>query len=128
MAKSKNVLIIDDDSDDIEIFSAVLLEIDPSIQIDAISDSTTALAELCDGSKPHPDFILLDINMPKMDGIQATAHIKARYPSVLVLGISINADDEYRDAMVRAGAISLISKQVAINQLHEAIVGATRRA
>jgi DNA-binding NarL/FixJ family response regulator len=73
-----------------------------------------------------PQVVLMDINMPQMDGIQATAHIKARHPRVLVLGISVNTDEEYRDAMVRAGAVSLISKQVAVNKLHEAIVGATR--
>jgi DNA-binding NarL/FixJ family response regulator len=52
-----------------------------------------------------------------MDGIQATAHIKARRPSTIVLGISVNADDEYRHAMAKAGAFSLVSKQVAIPQL-----------
>ena len=36
--------------------------------------------------------------------------------------ISVNADDQHRDAIVRAGALSLISKEVGIKQLHEAIV------
>ena len=68
------------------------------------------------------------INMPKMDGIQATAHIKARHPTMIVLGISVNADDEHRHAMVRAGAVSLISKQVPLSELHKAIIGAIKES
>ena len=73
-----------------------------------------------------PQVVVMDINMPKMDGITATAHIKARHPGMIVVGISVNAGDEHRNAMVRAGASSLISKDVAIDQLHATIVEAVR--
>jgi hypothetical protein len=45
---------------------------------------------------------------------------------MIVVGISVNAGNEHRNAMVRAGAFSLISKEVAINQLHATIVEAVR--
>ena len=41
--------------------------------------------------KVRPQVVLMDINMPKMNGITATAHIKARHPSMIVVGISVNA-------------------------------------
>ena len=72
----------------------------------------------------QPQVVVMDINMPKMDGIKATANITARHPSVIVVGISVNSGEEHRTAMVRAGASSLISKEAAVEQLHEAIVEA----
>jgi DNA-binding NarL/FixJ family response regulator len=71
-----------------------------------------------------PQVVVMDINMPKMDGIKATANIKARHPGMIVVGISVNAGEEHRKAMVRAGALSLISKEAAVEQLHTAIVEA----
>ena len=58
---------------------------------------------------------------------EATDDIKARHPSMIALGISVNAGEEHRKAMVRAGALSLISKEAAVEQLHKAIVEAASR-
>lgn len=73
-----------------------------------------------------PQVVLMDVNMPKMNGITATAHIKARHPTMCIVGISVNSDDDHRNAMIKAGAVALISKEAAMDQLHEAIVGAVR--
>lgn len=71
-----------------------------------------------------PDVVVMDINMPKMNGIEATAHIKSHRPDIQVVGVSINADDENSAAMKRAGATTVLPKATAISQLHDAIVGA----
>ncbi len=69
----------------------------------------------------RPGVVVMDINMPKMNGIDATAQIKARHPETIVIGLSVNADGKNREAMMKAGATLLLSKEAAIDQLHETI-------
>jgi DNA-binding NarL/FixJ family response regulator len=69
----------------------------------------------------RPHVVLMDVNMPVMDGIKATACIKQEYPNTVVVGLSVNADDN-REAMTNAGAVDLLPKEAAVEQLHESIV------
>jgi DNA-binding NarL/FixJ family response regulator len=70
----------------------------------------------------RPQVVVMDINMPKMNGIEATARIKTQWPQTIVVGISVNAEDDNRMAMLRAGAARLLTKEQAVEQLHDAIV------
>ena len=69
----------------------------------------------------RPAVVVMDINMPKMDGIEATARIKRGYPETIVIGLSVNAGGENQEAMRRAGAIQLMTKESAVEQLYDAI-------
>jgi DNA-binding NarL/FixJ family response regulator len=60
--------------------------------------------------------------MPKMNGIDATARIKAKWPGTIVIGISVNTGDDNSDAMKRAGATTVLTKDKAVDQLHDAII------
>lgn len=73
-----------------------------------------------------PQVVVMDINMPKMNGIEATARIKTQWPQTIVVGISVNAEDDNRNAMLRAGAARLLTKEQAVEQLHDAIVQEVR--
>ena len=66
----------------------------------------------------RPRVVLMDINMPRMNGIEATAKIKQQYPETIIIGLSVNATDENQEAMTRAGASRLLSKEMAVEQLH----------
>ncbi len=68
-----------------------------------------------------PEVILMDINMPIMDGIQATARITDQNSDCHIIGLSVNAGRENQDAMLNAGARALIAKEVATEQLYDAI-------
>lgn len=57
-----------------------------------------------------PDGIIMDVNMPKMDGIQATKHIKAAQPAISVIGLSVIDDQHVTDAMKAAGAEAVLLK------------------
>ncbi len=57
-----------------------------------------------------PDIVLMDIVMPEVDGIQATQMIKAEFPQVAVVGLSMFADENTRDQMLRAGACAHLGK------------------
>ncbi|MGZ8404870.1 MAG: response regulator [Nitrospira sp.] len=70
----------------------------------------------------HPRVVVMDINMPRMNGIEATTHIKARWPGTTVIGISVNTGDGNSDAMKRAGAATVLPKDTVVDQLHDVII------
>ncbi len=75
-----------------------------------------------------PAVIVMDINMPFMNGIEATARIKTRHPDVVVIGMSVNASVDNHDAMRTAGASLLLTKEAAVEQLYGAIQAAVTEA
>jgi PAS domain S-box-containing protein len=92
-------------------------------------DDLHVVAEARDGAEAvqlvgefHPRVVVMDINMPRMNGIDATTHIKNRWPETTIIGISVNTGDDNSDAMKRAGAATVLPKDTAVDQLHDAIV------
>ena len=76
----------------------------------------------------RPQLVVMDLNMPVMDGITATACIKEEYPDTIVVGLSLDASKENREAVINAGAIELIAKEAALEQLYDTIVMALSRS
>jgi PAS domain S-box-containing protein len=74
----------------------------------------------------HPAVVLMDVNMPRMNGIEGTAHIKVRHPEVIVIGLSVNAGRENEVAMKQAGAAMLLTKEAAVDELYRAILTVLR--
>lgn len=74
----------------------------------------------------RPDVVLMDINMPRMDGFTATAQIVKERPETLVIGLSVNNSGQTRDAMRAAGAVGFVTKESAADELYEAVVRAVR--
>ncbi len=95
--------------------------------LDGYRDLET-VAEAADGEEAvlaverfHPAVVVMDINMPKMNGIEATARIKAKYQAVHVIGLSVNPERDNQEAMRHAGAEVLLTKEAAVEQLYSAI-------
>ncbi len=70
----------------------------------------------------QPDVVLMDIAMPIMDGPAATRQIKASWPHIRVLGLSMYDEPEYILDLMRAGASGFVLKDVSANELLRAIV------
>jgi DNA-binding NarL/FixJ family response regulator len=68
-----------------------------------------------------PDIVLMDIDMPKMDGIEATCKALDRYPDLKVIALSMFGDDEYYMKMIEAGAKGFIVKNSDIEIVEQAI-------
>jgi CheY-like chemotaxis protein len=74
-----------------------------------------------------PDVVVMDVNMPQMDGIDATRVIKQANPTPLVIGLSVRNDRETEQAMRAAGAVGFLTKESAAEQLYQAIRTAISR-
>ncbi len=69
----------------------------------------------------RPAVVIMDINMPRLNGIEATARIKAQYPDIRVIGLSVNAGPNNKEAMLKAGADMLLTKEAAVEELYRGI-------
>jgi DNA-binding NarL/FixJ family response regulator len=72
----------------------------------------------------HPDVVLLDVQMPVMDGLEATRRIKSQWPSVRVVILTMYA--RYRTLALAAGADAFLLKDGTTEELQEAIMGSSR--
>ena len=75
----------------------------------------------------QPDIVVMDINMPTRTGIEATTEIKRRFPHIEVIGLSVNTTLENQKAMQAAGAVLLLTKEAAVENLYKAIQEVWRR-
>lgn len=69
----------------------------------------------------QPDVILMDLKMPKMDGIQATIVIKEKYPSVKIIILTMYEDDNFIVHLVENGANAYLLKNSEPEEIYEAI-------
>lgn len=68
------------------------------------------------------DVILMDIQMPEMDGIKATEIIKRKYPQIKIIMLTVHDDDEYIFNSIRAGANGYLLKEIDPEKLHKSII------
>src|SRR5687767_15097108 len=72
------IVNVDDDVDDREFFSDALKTVDPKIPC-VMFENGSELLDYLENSSPLPDYIFLDINMPKMNGYECAQEIKSNY-------------------------------------------------
>ena len=70
----------------------------------------------------QPEVVLMDLEMPVLDGFQATHYIKSNYPSILIIVLTIHDDLETRQKAALAGADSFIAKSAPLNGLIRSII------
>jgi PAS domain S-box-containing protein len=101
-------VVVADDHTDVRHGLVRMFQAEPDFEV--VGQATDGDEALKLALKLHPNFVIMDLNMPRMDGLKATAAIHHAVPCVQVLGLSTHADDEHRVAMIRAGALDLIHK------------------
>jgi NarL family two-component system response regulator LiaR len=95
------------------------LEVYPNIEVvGEASDGDEVLGCI---EKVHPTVIVMDIVMPKMDGIAATRLLKTRYPQIAVIGLTRALQDYTSYSMKKAGAFEVVDKKNAVVELYDAI-------
>lgn len=97
----------------------LLLQAEPDIEVvGEASDGREALNLV---EKHLPDVVLMDISMPGMDGLEATRLIKASWPQINVLVLTMHRSDEYFFEMLKAGASGYILKGAETSDLIHAL-------
>jgi DNA-binding NarL/FixJ family response regulator len=93
----------------------------------------SVVAEASDGNellslleKCRADMVLMDINMPEMDGITATRQALAKCPSLNVIALSMYGEEDYYYRMVDAGAKGFLLKDSDISEVKDAILTVMR--
>jgi DNA-binding NarL/FixJ family response regulator len=112
------VLLVDDHAMVRQGLRAILEGYPDIAVVGDVSEATEASAAV---HLVHPHVVIMDINMPGKNGIEATSDIKAQYPDIQIIGLSVNAGNENQKAMLNAGAALLLTKEAAVEQLHDAI-------
>jgi NarL family two-component system response regulator LiaR len=116
---SKIKILIADDHAVVREGTRQILEKEPDFEV---------VAEACDGeeavemaSRTKPDVAIVDIAMPRMDGIEATRRIKKLNSSIAVLILSAYDDDQFVFSLLEAGAAGYLLKSVRGKEIVEAV-------
>ncbi|RXZ49424.1 response regulator transcription factor [Agromyces fucosus] len=101
-----------------------LLEVQQGIEV--VGEAGNGEEAVRRSSQLRPDVVLMDLRMPVLDGIAATARLRTEQPDVRVLALTTFDDDEDVFAALRAGAIGYLLKDVSSAKLVEALGAADR--
>lgn len=96
-----------------------LLEGSENISVVGEAGDGQQVLERCD--EMAVDIVIMDINMPVMDGIQATRELLKKHPSIKILALSMYNDREYISDILKAGALGYILKNTGKDKLLTAI-------
>jgi len=112
------VLVVDDHTILREGVRALLADEPDIVVVGEAGDGQEALEKV---EALRPGIVLMDMVMPRMNGLEATSHIKRRHPEVKVLILSMYDDDEYVQQVIQAGASGYLLKGMAADDLVLAI-------
>lgn len=112
------VLIVDDHHVVREGLSSILKSKDDIEVVGLAVDGKDAVEK---ARKLVPDVVLMDISMPRMDGVEATRQIKKENPQIGVVVLTMYAEEEFIFGLVRAGAAGYLLKDADSAQIAEAI-------
>jgi DNA-binding NarL/FixJ family response regulator len=101
------ILIVDDHQTYREGLKAMLAR---QADMEVVGEAEHGLDAVSKARELQPDVILMDVNMPVLDGAEATSRILAEQPGIKILALSVQAEDGFMSSMLRAGAAGYILK------------------
>ncbi len=112
------VLIADDHHAVRQVFAIVLSQ-EPDIEVVGQAFDGQMAVDLA--AKFRPDVVLMDLTMPRLNGIEATRAIMSRHPGVRVIGLSMHDSQDVAGAMREAGAVAYLGKDAQTEEIIAAI-------
>ncbi|HUI48835.1 MAG TPA: response regulator transcription factor [Acidimicrobiia bacterium] len=112
------VLVVDDHA----LFRHGLLEVlRPAIDLVVVGEARDGIEAVDQAAELLPDVVLMDVRMPGLNGIEAARRIRAAQPAIRILMLTESEDDDDLFGAVRAGATGYLLKEVAIDEIADAI-------
>jgi DNA-binding NarL/FixJ family response regulator len=113
-----NVVIADDQTAVREGLATLLQTMTGVTVVGTAADGDEAIALVTEHA---PDVVLMDLRMPRVDGVEATPRIRAEHPDVRVVVLTTYADDESIINALRAGAIGYLTKDAGRDHIRRAL-------
>lgn len=118
MKRTVNILLADDH---VLLRRGLCLLIESEDGLNVVGEANDGLEAIAMVSELEPDIVIMDINMPNLDGAEATRQICAESPNSRILALSIHSGKYYVESMLDAGAVGYLLKQCAPAELIGAI-------
>ncbi len=118
MADKIRVMIVDDIAETREQLRK-LLSFDPDVEVVAMAASGEEAVQVV--SQARPDVVLMDVNLPGMDGIAATGKVVEAIPTAQVIMLSVQGETDYMRRAMMAGARDYLTKPPSADDLLDAI-------
>lgn len=112
------VLIVDDMA---QVRQDLRLLLQLTDELDVVGEAANGLEAIRQAEALRPDVVVMDLEMPVMDGYEAIHEIKARWPSCRVIALTIHGDEAARQKTSQAGVDDFIVKGAPINSLLQAM-------
>ncbi len=119
------VLIVDDIAETRDNLKR-MLSFDQGIEV--VESGRTGKEAVDLSQKLNPDVVIMDINMPDMDGLNATEILHRKMPAIQVIMLSVQNDTEYMRKAMKAGAYDFLPKPLVLDDLTNAVRSAGEKA
>lgn len=115
---SLRVLIADDHA---AVRQALIRSFEQEEEIEIVGEAGDGCSAVELAGRLSPDVVVMDITMPRLDGIGATRQITEQHPAIKVVGLSVHASKPYVSRMLAAGATGYILKDDEFEELVKAV-------
>jgi two-component system NarL family response regulator len=120
--EAMKVLLVDDHP----LFLEGLRNLLTARDIEVVGTAGDGLEALAQARVLQPDVVLMDIEMPRCNGLEATRLIKAELPDIKIVMLTVAADDEHLFEAIKSGASGYLIKNVAADRFFELLSGVAR--
>ena len=96
-----------------------ILETYPDLEV--VAEASDGEGAVESAISHEPDVVVMDINLPRLNGIDATRRIKKEAPDTVVIGLSVHYSSQTYAAVIEAGASAVLSKEQATEDLYRTI-------
>ncbi|HNX03862.1 MAG TPA: response regulator [Opitutales bacterium] len=114
-AKGRARILIADDNMFMRYSVSYLISLGTGLEV--VGEAVNGQDAVTQARALRPDIVIMDVNMPLMDGVEATFLITEERPETLVVGFSASDGQNIKDKMLKAGAVDLIDKGEAVSIL-----------
>jgi len=96
-----------------------IVDAEPDMQV--VAEAADGQDAVSKAKRARPDIILMDVNMPRMDGVEATRFISAELPEVRIVMLTVSDTDDHLFESIKNGAVGFLLKDVSPEEMTKAI-------